>query len=481
MTKRIFRSVLFASAIALLAALLLITGILYRYFSGIQKKSLMTEYDLASSAVEQSGADYLRSLKTDNYRLTWISSDGTVLYDTSADAESMENHAEREEIKEAFENGTGESERYSSTITEKTLYYAGLLSDGTVLRISASHASVLSLMLGMIQPFVIVLIALLLLSVILANRMSKKITEPLNAIDLEHPLDCGVYEELSPLLRKIDQLHGQVGNQIKELKRKTDEFEQIIVNMNEGLVLLDGNGAVISINNAAVGIFGVDKSCVGNDFLTVDRTVETQEAIQTAMSDGHSEIRTERNGCEYQFDISRIESGGNTVGTVLLAFDITEKKFAERNRREFTANVSHELKTPLQSITGSAELIENGLVKPEDMPRFIGHIRTEAARLVTLIEDIIRLSQLDEESEMQREDTDLYSVTSDAINELKYAAAAKNINMTLTGGSVVINGVKKLLYEIVYNLCDNAIKYTNAGNGKYKRSLSRKQRADHRQ
>ena len=463
MIKKIFRSILLTSLISLLGCLIIITGVLYKYFNGIQKKRLKTEFNLVSSAVDQNGLKYLSSLKTKEYRLTWVSADGTVLFDNVANAQSMDNHANREEIKEALTSGTGESERYSSTITEKTLYFAGLLSNGTVLRISSSHATVFSIFLGMIRPILIIFAIILILSVFISSRMAKRIVEPLNGINLENPLENDAYEELSPLLRKINQLHSEVIAQVSVLKIKTDEFEQIISSMNEGLVLLDNKGIVISINNSAMSLFGSDKDCVGQDFLTVERSHDIQEAINNCIDKGNSEICIERNGRQYQVDISRISVDDNAVGTVLLTFDVTDKVFAERNRREFTANVSHELKTPLQSIMGSAELIENGLVKQEDMPRFVGHIRTEAARLVTLIEDIIRLSQLDEGNDMKTEQVDLLMVSSEVVSELKYLAEKKNIDMKLTGSTTVVSSVRKLISEIVFNLCDNAIKYTQDG------------------
>lgn len=461
MIERIFRSILTASIAVMLSVLIIITSILYSYFGEVQHQNLKTELKLASTAVEQKGIEYLSALNINDYRLTWIAKDGTVLFDTSVDARTMENHSDREEIREAFTSTTGESERNSATLLEKTIYYAELLQDGTVLRVSSSYASVLSLVLGMLQPIIVVFVILIIISVILAKRMAKHIVKPLNELDLENPLDNKAYEELSPLLRRINALQSKVRNQLVQLKSKNEEFEQIISNMNEGLVLLDKQGIIISINNAAMHLFSTNIECVGKDFLTIDRSIETQNAINKALIDGHSEMWTERSGNAYQFEISRIEFDKNTIGAVLLTFNVTEKTYAERNRREFTANVSHELKTPLQSIMGSAELMENGLVKAADIPRFVSRIRQEAARLVTLINDIIQLSQLDEDSEMLHEEVDIHAVASEVLNELQYAADAKYISFTLSGDSLIINGVKKLFGEIIYNLCDNAIKYTD--------------------
>ena len=463
MTKKIFQSILLVAGCVLLASLLIIVGFLYDYFGGVEKNQLRDELSLAAAAVEDGGTDYLSQLTADRYRLTWIAADGSVLYDTKTNAESLENHASRAEVSQALATGTGESTRYSSTLMEKTMYYAQRLDDGTVLRISISRATVGMIAVGMIQPLLIVLIVALILSGLLARRLSRRIVDPLNSLDLEHPLDNDAYEELSPLLKRIHRQHVEIQTQLRELREKTDEFTQITGSMREGLVLLDEHGSILSINAAAQALFGADAQCVGRDFLTIERSHEISAAIQAAAADGHSEVRAERAGRVYQFDISRITSDGKFLGTVILAFDITEQEFAERNRREFTANVSHELKTPLQGIIGSAELIENGMVKPGDLPRFVGHIHAEAARLVTLIDDIIRLSQLDEGDAMPTEPVDLLAVSQEAAENLHDAAAARNVTVSVTGQPAVLPGVRRLIYEIVYNLCDNAIKYNRDG------------------
>ena len=463
MTKKIFRSIVLIAGAVLLASLVIIMGCLYEYFGGVQEQQLQDELGLAAIMVEDGGETGLQRVDTRRYRLTWIDADGTVLYDTDADAESLENHGGRAEVQQAMENGTGESVRYSTTFLEKTMYCAKRLSDGTVLRISRSHATVGVLLLGMLQPILVVLIAALVLSAIFARRLSRRIVEPLNNLDLDHPLENDAYEELSPLLGRISRQSGQINAQVRELKRKTDEFAQITGSLREGLVLLDERGYVLSINPAAQRLFGVDAGCVGQDFLVVDRSRELDSAIAAAMSEGHSELRAERAGRIWQFDISRIDTAGEQHGAALLAFDITEHENAEQSRREFTANVSHELKTPLQGIIGSAELLESGMVKQEDVPRFVGHIRAEAQRLVTLIGDIIRLSQLDEGDEMPRESVDLLSVAKEAAQDLQGAAEARSVTISVEGKSVQINGVRRLLYETIYNLCDNAVKYNREG------------------
>mgnify|MGYP004506922975 FL=1 len=472
MTKKIFRSMILTAGAVLLASMVIIMGCLYEYFCGVQEQQLKDELSLAASAMERlDGQSYLTSLRSDRYRLTWVAADGTVLYDTQADAGTMENHIQRQEIQQALLAGHGESSRYSATLLEKTLYQAQRLNDGTVLRISISRATAGVLVLGMLQPFLVVLVVALALSALLARRLAQHIVKPLNELDLEHPLDNDTYEELSPLLGRINQQRRQIDAQVQELRRKQDEFEQITGSMKEGLVLLNEAGAILSINPAARGLFHTDAACLGQDFLTIERSTEVSHALETAMAQGHSEIHTERDGREYQLDISRIGSEGDVTGAVVLAFDVTEQALAQRNRREFTANVSHELKTPLQSIMGSAELMENGLVKPEDMPVFVGRIRSEAARLVTLIEDIIRLSQLDEGVELPTESVALRPLAEETVSSLHDAAAAKNVTLSVTGEAVTVRSVRRLLSEILYNLCDNAIKY-NVPNGSVTVDLS---------
>ena len=463
MTKRIFRAITLVAAVVLLASFIVTLGVLSEYFGGVQKELLHDELGLAAAAVETDGTEYLERAKSANYRLTWIAADGTVMYDSQADASSMENHLGREEVDSALKTGVGESTRYSSTLLEKTTYYARRLSDGTVLRISASRHTAVVLALGMLQPMLIVLTAAIILALLLAKRVSARIVDPLNELDLEHPLDNDAYEELSPLLGRINRQHTEIDRQLKELRRRTDEFTQITGSMREGLVLLDERGYILSINAAAKEIFGADDGSAGQDFLTIDRSSAMSGAVQAAMRGGHAEIRSERAGRNYRFDLTRIESGGRSIGAVILAFDVTEQERAERMRREFTANVSHELKTPLQGIIGSAELIENGLVKPEDMPRFVGHIRSEASRLMALISDIIRLSQLDEGEDMPRESVDLYAEAEEAAENLRAAAEEKGVKLRLTGECAEISGVRRRVFEIIYNLCDNAIKYNRPG------------------
>lgn len=471
MTRKIFRSILGASAAVLLANLVIVMGCLYDYYGTVQENQLKDELRLAAYAVEENGLDYLEKLTsndyrypwTPDYRLTWIASDGTVLFDTIDPAEQMGSHADRIEVREAFAAGESSSIRYSDTLTRRTLYYARLLNNGTVLRISISQATLPALALAMFRPILVVGLLAIILSAVLAGWMAKRIVRPLNSLNLENPLENDAYEELAPLLRRIHQQRRQISAQVRNLQEKTDEFEQITSHMKEGLVLLDEAGKILSINPAAQRIFGVEESCHGRRFLTVDPDHSLYLAIQTALEAGHSEIRAEQNDREFQFDISGIESDGMVIGAALLAFDVTEQAAAERSRREFTANVSHELKTPLQSILGSAELLKNGLVRQEDIPRFSQLIHTEAARLVALVDDIIHLSQLDEGVVLAQEPIDLLETAERAASALRDSAAKKHVQISVTGESAQVNGVPGFLYEMIYNLCDNAIKYNVEG------------------
>lgn len=474
MRKKIFQAMMAAAGSVLLASLIIILGCLYDYFDGLQEKQMQDELTLAAAAIEESGQAYLDDLNLESktFRLTWIDAQGNVLYDTKADGSSMENHADREEFQQAIKNGFGESSRYSSTLMEKTLYRAQRLADGSVLRISVSRATSGVLVLGMLQPILLVLIVALVLSALLSKRIARWVVAPLENLDLEHPLENDTYEELAPLLGRINQQRRQIDLQLAKLQRGNDEFTQVTGSMKEGLILLNERSQVLSINPMAQRLFETDERCVGEDFLTVERSPEVSAAIQTALQSGYCELQLARGEHIYQLDISAISSGGVVIGAVILVFDVTENARAEQSRREFTANVSHELKTPLQSIMGSAELIENGLVAAQDMPRFVGHIRTEAARLVSLIEDIIRLSQLDEGGELPFEVCDLAEIARETTDSLADAAEQRKISLTFSGEPLGLCSVKRLLSEICYNLCDNAIKYNREG-GQVMVSVSR--------
>ena len=463
MTNKIFRSIVSVAMVVLVASLFIASSFLYDYFNRSQVNQLKEELSLVAENVDKVGSEYFDNFDSSIFRFTLVSSDGSVLYDSQAKAGEMENHLEREEISEALKNGSGSSARYSSTLTERTFYEATRLENGNVLRISVSQITVGALILGMLPAICAIILISVVVALIMSHKMAKSIVKPLNELDLENPAENETYEELTPILTKINKQHKQITRQMRELKQKSDEFEQITASMNEGLVLLDKKGVVLSINAAAKKLFSADETAVGRDFLTLDRSTDMSRAIEKALDGKRAEFREERNGSEYQFVINRTESDGKTVGIVILCFDVTETAFAERNRKEFTANVSHELKTPLQSIIGSAELLENGLVKPEDTKRFVGNIKNEATRLVSLINDIIRLSQLDEDSEPATESVDLYDVANEVVEILTVSAAKKQVELHLNGEPCVMNGIRRYLYEIIYNLCDNAIRYNKDG------------------
>lgn len=464
MTTKIFRSILLSSLAVLIACLTLVLGVLYNYFSDEQKKLLRSELSMAAAAMESSDKTYLEKLKSAEGRFTYIAPDGQVLFDTQADAASMENHGQREEVTSALATGHGESSRFSATLLEETLYYAMRLPNGNVLRISIDRMTVPALLLGMAQPLSAILLITLGLSYFLAGRMTKRIIAPLNALNLDQPLENQAYDEIAPLLTHIEQQHRKVRQQKEELTNRKNEFFTIIKNMDEGLVLLNQHRTILSMNPAAEAFFGTQSSFIGKDFIILERNHEINTVLENAVKTGTGETQISKNGKEFQFHATRIEENGEITGIVILIFDITEKVFAEQNRKEFTANVSHELKTPLHSIMASAELLENGVVKPEDTPRFIQHIRNEASRLLTLIQDTIRLSQLDEKAALpDPEPVDLLELTKKEIESLRPAAEEKNVTFSIEGSALIYTGVKQLLHEILYNLCDNAVKYNKNG------------------
>ena len=463
MTGKIFRSITIVAMTVLLASLVLATSFLHGYFNQTQVDQLKEELSIVAGSVDNTGEVYFNNFNSSIFRFTLVSPEGEVLYDTQANQDEMDNHLKREEIAEALETGTGSSSRYSSTLTEKTFYEATRLKNGNVLRISVSQVTIGALILGMLPAVCAIILVSVVVAIIMSNKMATSIVKPLNELDLEHPANNNTYEELTPILTKLNKQHKQIESQLALLREKSDELNQITTSMSEGLILLDNKGFVLSMNEAAKKLFGIEHTPVGRDFLTVDRSSEMNRAINKAFEGNRSEFRETRNGNEYQFIINRTESEGKVIGLVILCLDVTDSAFAERNRKEFTANVSHELKTPLQSIIGSAELLENGLVKPEDTGRFIGNIKNEAQRLVSLINDIIRLSQLDEDAEIPTESVDLLEVANEVAEVLSASAAKRQVSVSVDGESCTINGIRRYLYEIVYNLCDNAIRYNKEG------------------
>ena len=464
MTKRIFRSICFVAIAVFLASLILIIGVLYSYFSGVQQRQLQMQLELAAQGVTNEETAYFSDLTVRDYRITWIDTDGTVLYDSDALSSDMENHLEREEIKEALATGYGESKRYSATLMDRSLYAAQRLEDGTVLRLSIAQSSILTLVLGIAQPISIVIVLAVVLSVVLAVRLSKSIVKPLNEIDLNHPLSNEGYDELAPLLRRIDGQQKQLRGQKTRLEQKQAELDTIIGSMSEGMVLLNEHGKIVSINPAAMALLGVEKSPVGADMLTVSRNLDLHDILSRALQ-GQSEVQTvSLEAGKYQISASPIMSEEKVVGAALCFFDVTEKEKAEQMRREFTSNVSHELKTPLHSISGYAELLQNDMVKQEDIVPFAGKIYREAQRMTSLVEDILSLSHLDEGAEdMEWTEVKLYELASKAIAGLEAEAKAAKVTVSLSGEDCRLHGIPQLLHSIIYNLCDNAIKYNKVG------------------
>ncbi|MDY4748226.1 MAG: ATP-binding protein [Candidatus Fimisoma sp.] len=465
MTKRIFRSTCFVAIAVLIACIVLIMGALYSYFSSVQMNQLHMQTALAAQGVNNEGLSYFDGLDISDYRITLVSPDGSVLYDCRADAGTMENHLKREEIQEALKNGEGESRRFSSTLSESSLYCAQKLNDGSVLRLSVAQKSIFTLVLGMSQPICVVLVVAIVLSLYLAYRLSKNIVRPLNELDLDDPLSNNDgYDELSPLLKRIDRQQKQLKRQANEMQKKQDEFTAITESMNEGLILLNPKGTIISINPAAAKLLDAGQFSKGKNILTVNRSLALQEVISDAVAGKSAEKIIELHERHYQVDASPVISDGAVGGIVLLLFDVTEKEDAEQLRREFTANVSHELKTPLHSISGYAEIIKSDLISPEDIKPFASKIYSEAQRMIQLVEDIINLSHLDEGADsMSFEDCDLYLMAQDTVANLSSEADASDITVTLSGDPAVIKGVPHMLSGIIYNLCDNAIKYNRPG------------------
>ena len=464
MTKRIFRSVCIVAVVVLFASLALVMGVLYDYFSGSQENQLKTQTDLAAQGIEHEGSSYFDGLDSEELRITWIDKKGKVLFDNKTDASSMENHLEREEVRQAVENGYGKSSRYSETLTEKSLYSAKKLSDGSVLRLSVSQYSVLTLFLGMLRPVLIIALLAVVLALLLAYRLSKNIVTPLNKLNLDSPLSNKVYEELSPLLKRMDAQQKQLKHQSEELKRKREEFETATENMSEGLIILNEKGVILSLNRAAAKMLGLSEDSVGKDIFSEKTSVDLKEPTQTALSGKNTEEVFALKDGNFQLLANPVSTDGKVTGAALLVLDVTEKERAEQMRREFTANVSHELKTPLQTISGYAELLANGMVADKDKTAFSEKIYAEAQRMIRLIEDIIKLSNLDEGAvELTRETVDLYVTAENTVRSLLPAAKKANVTLSLNGENAEIYGIPQLLTAVVYNLCDNAIKYNKDG------------------
>lgn len=463
MTKRIFRSIVTVSALVLASCLIFIMGVLYEYFSGQFQKELQEEVQYISAGMKLSGTNYLKQLKDIEKRITLINEDGTVLFDTSADASEMENHRNREEIKQAIQNGEGKSYRYSNTLNQKTFYYAVLLEQGDILRVSGTQYTVIQLLYGLIQPLCIVILIVVVLSSVFANQAAKKIVKPINALDLEHPSEA-IYDEIAPLLMKIRRQKRLIKAQLLEAQQKQQEFSMITENMDEGFVVINSKTEILSYNTSALRILGSDGEKISKSIFELNRSAPFRKAVDEVLTGMHQETLLDIKGSTYQLIANPVVNAEQVTGAVLILLNVTERTQLEHMRREFTANVSHELKTPLTSISGFAEIIRDGMVKPDDIPVFAGKIFSESQRLVALVEDIIKLSQLDENSvPYQKETLDLIDISGQVVAQLQQPAKDAQVSLSVEGEHAEIIAVRPILEEVVFNLCDNAIKYNRKG------------------
>ncbi|MBR2986935.1 MAG: PAS domain-containing sensor histidine kinase [Clostridia bacterium] len=464
MTKRIFRSICMIAVTVLLVALILLFNVLYEYFSIIQQRELQDELVFAAKGVENDGIVYLNSLSHTSARITWISHDGKVLYDTVIDPDGMEDHNEREEIREAFETGYGESIRFSASLLSRQLYVAERLEDGSVLRLSSPQASVLVLFKDLIIPILFILLGAVLMSFFLSLGVSRKIAGLLNELDADNLEQISEYEELKPLYHSITAQKKRLANQEATLRQKEDQFTAATEGMSEGILLIGKKRVILSINTAALSFFDVEKDAVGRDICAIDPHYHLETLLEEAETEHYAERIYKKGDSFYQLIANPIISEGKTIGLCVIILDTTEKTKNEALRREFTANVSHELKTPLHAISGYAELLSSGLVREEDVPGFLNQIHAESGRMIRLIEDIIRLSSLDEgESESGKTPLDLFASVSLSVDSLRERAEKANISLTLSGESVTLVAIPTLINAITENLVTNAIKYNRPG------------------
>ncbi len=462
MTLKIFRNSFLIGLIVLLLCAAMFFGVLYGFYEKRVFSELAAETDYVGRGVECAGADYFQGLNSDE-RVTWVAADGTVLYDTRSDAAAMENHLDREEIAEALKTGTGQSSHMSRTLFEKTLYYAERISDGTVVRVSATQSTVAAMLLTMLQPLLWLIALSLILCALLSSRLARQITRPINELDLDHPERCESYPELSLLIGRIREQNYTIRRQMDELGRRQRAFEAVTENMREGFLLLDGRSDILSANRSALALAVLPDRKEPARLSRADCRPEIVDAADAALAGQRSEGLLRRDDESWQVIASPVAADGQVSGAVVLLMDVTEREQREALRQEFSANVSHELKTPLTSISGFAELMMDGLVAPEKTAEFAGDIYHESRRLIGLVDDILRLSRMDEGQPMEREDVDLFALAADVVENLRPAAAAKNVALSAEGGAAVVNGVWQVLNEMVYNLCDNAVKYNREG------------------
>lgn len=470
MNKKIFRSSLLTVCLVLAATIALIMGLLFHFFEKQIQNELANEAGFLAHALENEGAGYFDSFDNKNNklagnnRITWIDENGTVLFDSRADVSELDNHADRDEIKTAMKEGKGMSTRYSKTLTEKTVNYAIRLSDGSILRVSTEQYTVVTILMGMLQPILFIMFVALILTLVLSARVSKAIIEPINKLDLEVPENNETYEELTPLLRKIADQKETIGEQLADARKKQKEFNLITENMSEGFLVIDADANLLTYNSAALNLLEITPPA-DRSVLLFCRAKEFRGVISDVLSGIKAENTMVREERSYSLIANPVFEKESVIGAVVVILDITEREKRDALRREFTANVSHELKTPLTSISGFAELMKAGDVLENDVTDFSKSIYDEAQRLITLVNDIIKISELDGQSiPYEKETVDLYELSKEVIGRLEKEADKKNITFHLIGGRAEIIGVHKILEEMLYNLCDNAIKY-NKENG----------------
>lgn len=461
MTKKIFRTTLSASLGIVLVTILMIMGFLYNYFNHIQREQLRTQTALASQGISFEGKDYFENLKTSNVRITWVDNKGQVLYDTRSDAKHMKNHANRQEIKEAIKSGYGESTRWSATLTEKSIYAAQRLNNGTIVRLSVAQQTIFYLLLGMISPLAIIILLAIILSVLIARYIAKKVSEPLNNIDLDHPLSNDSYEEITPLLRRLDSHQAKIQHQKLLLQKRQKEFDTIISKIKEGMILLDDQARIVSINAEALKLFQINDDWHGRFMMEVSRDLTLKDLIDQGLKGKKKEANIGIENNHYRVLVRPTTDNNRVTGLVVLLFDVTDQLQMEQLQREFTANVSHELKTPLHVISGYSELLANQMVPNEEVPQFAAKIHKESERLVKLVEDIINLSHLDEQEKLPQETVNLYDLTQKVLEGLQAKADKKHIQINFNGEEAILRGNPVLLNSLVYNLCDNAITYNH--------------------
>ncbi len=464
MFNKIFRSNFFTSMLILLMSFCLIFGVLFSYFEAQMFTELESEARYISHALKSESISYIDNFDNAGKRITLVSADGTVLADTSADASRLENHADRKEIKDATQNGSGTSSRYSNTLMQKTLYYAQKLDDGTILRVSTTQNSVVIILLGLLQPLIVIIVLALILSLFLSHKVSKSIIKPINALDLENPAANETYEELSPLLKKLSAQKKTIDKQIKEARQSREEFRLITENMSEGLLVIDKDSNVLSYNQAAIRLLEISDVKSGS-VLAFNRSKGFRNVVEKALSGERAEndMTHDENTCN--LIANPVYENDKIIGAVIVIIDITESVKREQLRQEFTSNVSHELKTPLTSISGFAEMMKSGGMPEETIVDFSTSIYDEAQRLITLVSDIMKISELDEGvAPLEKEQVDLCELSKDIVKRLTPVANKRNITLSVIGDTAYVHGAKKILDEMIYNLCDNAIKY-NKENG----------------